>query len=119
MAHNKRLIVDSPLGKQEIDHSGSPVGVVRMDVDQAYAGTGELLQKVINDADQDAWNQIRAKIDYMFENTGARAVGISFRSPHSKRFHYSSNAPLALIIKPVKAETVSAAKSVVLRAVPG
>ena len=54
MAHNKRRIVDSPLGKQEIDHSGPPVGVVRMDVDQAYAGTGELLQKVINDSDQDA-----------------------------------------------------------------
>jgi hypothetical protein len=68
MAHNKRRIVDSPLGKQEIDNSGPPVGVVRMDVDRAYAGTGELLQKVINDSDHVAWNQIRAKIDYMFEN---------------------------------------------------
>jgi hypothetical protein len=58
-------------------------------------------------------------IFYLFENPGARAVGISFRSPHSKRFHSSSNAPLALIIKPIKAETVTTAKEVVLRAVPG
>ena len=32
MADNKRLIANSPLGEQEIDHSGPPVGVVRMDV---------------------------------------------------------------------------------------
>jgi hypothetical protein len=30
-----------------------------------------------------------------------RAVGISFRSPHHKRFHCMSNALLALIIKAV------------------
>ena len=67
MENNSQLIIESPLGKQPIDGIGSPVGVVRMDVNQSYAGTGELLQKVINDSDQNAWDQIKAKIDYTYD----------------------------------------------------
>ncbi len=40
----KGLAIDSPIGKQKVDSEGSPVGVVRMDVDTSYAGVGELLQ---------------------------------------------------------------------------
>jgi len=59
-------IVDSPIGRQETDSSGSPVGVVRMDVSRSYAGVGELLRAYINDSDEGAWGEIRNKIDYMF-----------------------------------------------------
>ena len=62
------LKFDSPLGNQENDSSGSPVGVVKMDVDKSYAGTGELLQKVINNSDVESWNRIKEKIDYTFQN---------------------------------------------------
>ncbi|MBT7888133.1 MAG: hypothetical protein HN580_03865, partial [Deltaproteobacteria bacterium] len=64
----KPQVLDSPIGKQEVDSSGSVVGVVRMDVDQSYAGTGDLLQNVINNADQDSWDKIIAKIDYTYQN---------------------------------------------------
>jgi len=40
-------------------------------------------------------------------------VGVSFKEPHHKEVHRTSNAPLALIIKPIKAETVNAAKAVI------
>ena len=57
------FIVDSPIGKQRIDDSGPPVGVVRMDVSKSYSGIGELLQKYINHSDLEAWEKIKTKID--------------------------------------------------------
>ena len=68
MTDEKRITIDSPLGRQEVDHQGPPVGVVRMDVNQAYAGTAELLQKWINESDTGAWNQIKTKIDYIYQD---------------------------------------------------
>ena len=67
MKNNQKIMTfDSPLGKKESDSTGSPVGVVRMDVNKSYAGISELLQKVINDSDQESWDQIKAKIDYTY-----------------------------------------------------
>ncbi len=59
--------IDSPLGKRLPDAGGSPVGVARLDPEKAYAGVGELLQQVINESSQEAWNKIKAKIDYTYE----------------------------------------------------
>ncbi|MBW1709224.1 MAG: DUF362 domain-containing protein [Deltaproteobacteria bacterium] len=60
-------VIDSPMGKREVDSTGAPVGVVRMDVDQSYAGVGELLQEYINHSSQEAWDKIKAKIDYTYD----------------------------------------------------
>jgi hypothetical protein len=68
MSKNKPIRFNSPLGTQEGDSSGSPVGVVRMEVNKSYGGVALLLQKYINDSDQESWNQIKAKIDYTYEN---------------------------------------------------
>lgn len=68
MDNAKEMVVDSPIGKQQVDSTGSPIGVVRMDVDKSYAGVGELLQDFINNSDQESWEKIRTKIDYTYEN---------------------------------------------------
>jgi len=68
MNNHKMLSFDSPLGRKEEDSSGSPIGVVRMDVSKSYAGVGELLQKFINNSDQESWDRIKIKIDYTFNN---------------------------------------------------
>ena len=68
MKNQKTLNFNSPLGRQENDSSGSPIGVVRMDVSKSYNGVGELLQKYINDSDQESWNKIKSKIDYTYNN---------------------------------------------------
>ncbi|MBW2623954.1 MAG: DUF362 domain-containing protein [Deltaproteobacteria bacterium] len=39
-----------------------------MDPEKAYAGIGLLLQKLINDQDENAWGEIAARIDYIYEN---------------------------------------------------
>ena len=64
----KAMILDSPFGRTEIDHLGSPVGVVRMEASKSYSGMGELLQQYINDSKQEAWEAIKAKIDYTYQN---------------------------------------------------
>jgi len=64
----KGISVKSPLGETITDSTGSPVGVVRLDPDSSYAGIGGLLEEYINHASQDAWDKIRAKIDYTYQN---------------------------------------------------
>jgi hypothetical protein len=68
MKNQKTLTFDSPLGKMESDSSGSPIGVVRMDVAKSYEDIGVLLQKFINNSDMESWNQIKVKIDYTYKN---------------------------------------------------
>lgn len=58
------LIVESVLGRKEVDHLGAPVGVVRMDPAKSYSGIAELLREYIDDGSPEAWRKIRAKIDY-------------------------------------------------------
>jgi len=67
MADTKPLTVESPIGQRKVDSAGSPVGVVRMDVDKSYADAGVLLKKFLNNSDQEAWDRIAEKIDYTFE----------------------------------------------------
>ena len=58
--------IDSPLGKRMPDSAGSPVGVARLDAEKSYVGLGELLQQVINGSSLEAWDKIKAKIDYTY-----------------------------------------------------
>ncbi len=62
------LTLDSPIGKQTIDHTGSAVGVVRMEVNKSYLGIGGLLQDYLNNSSSGAWDKIRTKIDYTYKN---------------------------------------------------
>jgi len=59
MAGANSWVVNSPLGRHEIDHLGSPIGVVRMDSAKSYSGIGALLQAYIHDSDQESWKKIK------------------------------------------------------------
>jgi hypothetical protein len=62
----KEVMVDSPIGRRLSDSSGSPIGVVRMDVEKSYAHIGFLLQEYINEGKEAAWEAIKKKIDYTY-----------------------------------------------------
>ena len=68
MVDRNRVLISSPLGQREADGEGSPIGVVRLDPERSYAGVGTLLQTYINQRDQQAWESIKAKIDYTYES---------------------------------------------------
>ena len=63
--------VRTALGDGILDSEGAPVAVARMDVHKSYKGVDRLIQKVIRDSDEAAWNEIKVKIDYTYENLDA------------------------------------------------
>ena len=70
MERNKDMILDTAIGRRKPDAEGSVVGVVRLDPIAAHVGVGELLQAYINGTDLEAWDKIRARIDYIYSNLG-------------------------------------------------
>ncbi|NLA39106.1 MAG: hypothetical protein GX882_06965 [Methanomicrobiales archaeon] len=62
--------VKSDIGRAKTDSDGSPVCGTRMDALRAYAGVPELLRKVIDENDGDAWAEITGKIDYIYTHIG-------------------------------------------------
>lgn len=57
-------------GKRQLDPDsrGSPVSAVRLHPSQAYVGISQLLGSVINESDSKAWDQIKQKIDFIYNN---------------------------------------------------
>ncbi|MBM4329926.1 MAG: hypothetical protein FJ117_01675 [Deltaproteobacteria bacterium] len=96
----KPFIVDPPMGKQEIDHSGSPVGVVRMDARKSYSNAGELLQKYINDSNQEAWDKIKAKIDYTYKNLDLALAPLNTETGFSQEIESRFKKGPKLLFKP-------------------
>ncbi|MBW1710491.1 MAG: hypothetical protein JRG97_04505 [Deltaproteobacteria bacterium] len=68
MDYVKGISINTCLGERQVDTGVSPVGVARMDVDSLYADSASLLMDYINNSNQEAWEKIKAKIGYTFEN---------------------------------------------------
>ena len=68
MAGSNGIRVKTPAGEKSTDDTGAPVGVVRMEPDKAYAGISAILQRYINEADTNAWQEITERINYIYEN---------------------------------------------------
>jgi len=94
------LIVDSPLGKREIDHSGSVVAGVRMDPGKSYAGIGELLQEYINHCNPEAWEKIRVKIDYTYKNLDLALGPLDEETGFSREVKSRTEKGQKLLFKP-------------------
>lgn len=96
----KSVVINSPIGKQEIDSGGSPIGVARLDVGKSYANIGELLQKYINDSDQDAWAEIKAKIDYTYESLDFALSSLEKETTFSQEINSRLEKGQKLLFKP-------------------
>ena len=71
MKNMRKRAIHTAIGDGTLDCDGAPVAVARMDVAKSYQGTDRLLQKVIRDSDDAAWQEIKAKIDYTYEHLDA------------------------------------------------
>ncbi|MBW2060282.1 MAG: DUF362 domain-containing protein [Deltaproteobacteria bacterium] len=96
----KGTSVESSIGRHELDSTGSAVGVVRMDVEKSYTGVGELLQKYINDADQTAWEEIKSRIDYTYENIDLALTLLDTETGFSREIRSRLEKGLKLLFKP-------------------
>ncbi len=100
MKSNQKATIDSPIGNQEIDSLGSPIGVVRVDAEKSYANTGKLLQKYINEGDKSAWSLIKSKIDYIFSNLDFALLPLDQESMFSHEIHARIKRGQKLLFKP-------------------
>jgi hypothetical protein len=100
MRARKGMPVNSPIGRRKIDSTGSAVGVVRMDANKSYAGIGELLQDYINRSDQGAWETIKAKIDYTYENLDLALAPLDAETGFGDKIKSSIEKGQKLLFKP-------------------
>jgi len=77
MASNEGIRVKSTIGEKITDDTGAPVGVVKMEPEKAYAGISSLLQRYINESDENAWQEIAKRIDYIYENINVILNGLN------------------------------------------
>jgi hypothetical protein len=124
--YSKGAVVDSQLGKRNVDSEGAPISGVRMDVSKAYAGVPGLLQKVINESDKSAWTEItgayagvpgllqrvvnkndtpawveiRNKIDYIYSNLDYSLAGLDRETGFSSEVQSQIRSGKKLLFKP-------------------
>jgi hypothetical protein len=96
----EKIEIETPIGKRLPDSAGSPVGVVRIDPERSYAGVGLLLQQVINDSSQEAWDKIRAKIDYTYEGLDLALAPLKEETGLEKELRDRLNQGQKLLFKP-------------------
>jgi len=97
---NEIQMIDTPVGKQQIDSEGSPVGVVHLDPNQSYVGTGELLQDFINTGNDDSWKLIKVKIDYTYENLSCALSSLETETGFSAEIRARLDQGQKLLFKP-------------------
>ncbi len=92
--------LDTAVGKQAVDTTGSPVGVGRLEAEKSYAGIGELLKAYINDSDEGAWETIRAKIDYTYEGLGKALEALEAETGFGAKLRERIDKGQKLLFKP-------------------
>ncbi len=93
-------IVTSPVGRRTTDTTGSPVAGVRMDPAQAYAEIPVLLQQVINNHDNAAWDRITEKIDYICTGAGIALAALDRETGFIKNVQEQVRSGRTLVFKP-------------------
>ena len=68
MTQTNDITVKSDMGEISLDNSGAAIGAARVSPEKSYIGSPALLKKVIEEDDREAWAEIKAKIDYTYEN---------------------------------------------------
>ncbi|WPC39768.1 DUF362 domain-containing protein [Clostridium sp. JS66] len=98
--YSKLSIVNSPIGKKNVDCSGSAISGVRMDPSKAYDGIPYLLQKFINEKDNTAWNNITNKIDYIYYNLDYALSGLNKETSFGNKVKSELSLRKKLLFKP-------------------
>src|SRR5512136_1762352 len=86
--------------KAKPDRRGSPVSVVRMDPNNSYVGIPELLRSVIDKSDEQAWAEIRRKIDYTYANIDKMLRALSKESDFLQKTRGELGKGKILLFKP-------------------
>jgi hypothetical protein len=86
--------------KAKPDKRGSPVSVVRMNPNHSYIGIPELLRSVIDKNDEQAWAEIRRKIDYTYTNIDKMLQALSKESDFLTKIRGEHEKGKIMLFKP-------------------
>lgn len=98
--YSKLSIVNSPIGKKNVDSSGAAISGVRMNPSKAYGEIPSLLQKFINEKDNTAWNNIMNKIDYIYYNLDYALSGLNKETSFGNKVKSELSFGKKLLFKP-------------------
>ncbi len=62
----QKIVVNSPVGRTSLDCDGSAIGAVRLNPALSYSAIPNLLKKVIDEGSEEAWADIKQRIDYTY-----------------------------------------------------
>lgn len=100
MTSQDHTLMNSAIGEIAPDGDGSPIGLARIDPEKSYSGIGILLQDFINNSDHDAWEKIKQKIDYTFENLDLALDALKAETSFHKEIKSRLEKSQKLLFKP-------------------
>jgi len=77
-------LVQSVTGNRYLDKSGAAIGAARMDPQKGYGPVPKLLQDFINNGSENAWQEIRTRIDYLFITVSTALAALEGETGFSK-----------------------------------
>jgi hypothetical protein len=86
--------------KMHIDETGSPISVVRMHSNKAYVGVPSLLKEFIEKNDEESWNEICTKIDYIYENINTMLEKLDEKNDFLSKINIELEKGKILLFKP-------------------
>ncbi|WP_028313863.1 DUF362 domain-containing protein [Desulfatibacillum aliphaticivorans] len=100
MTQKNDITVKSDMGEISLDNSGAAIGAARVSPEKSYIGSPALLKKVIEEDDQEAWAEIKAKIDYTYENMDKAMSALDQAEGLLQRVQAKIKAGKKLLLKP-------------------
>jgi hypothetical protein len=92
--------LETELGTMSADHEGAVITGCRLEAAKAYAGVPELLQKVIDSNDSDAWEEIGRRIDYIYQHLDIAMTELDRRTGFAQQVNARLAAGKKLLFKP-------------------
>ena len=92
--------VDAEIGNKKTDSQGSAVCGAKMDAAQAYAHIPQLLKKVIDDGDVEAWQSIVKRIDYIYQHVDYSLVSLDKETDFIQTVKSEVQSGKKLLFKP-------------------
>jgi hypothetical protein len=97
---NRVMMVQSPLGRKNLDYAGSAIGAARMDPAETYVYIAKLLQEYINTGSLIAWQEIRQSIDAIYHTVSAALEALETESPFLAEIQLQVSGGKRLFFKP-------------------
>jgi len=95
-----KITVQSSTGTKQLDNTGSPVGVTRIDPGKIYPGIPALLKDYIDNSSEKAWQEIRLRIDAIYGAVSSTLTPLETETGFSAEIRSQVRSGKKLLFKP-------------------